>query len=779
MRYVTVLLAILTLSCTRDPNVAKTRYLENGDKYFQKAKYKEASIMYRNALQKDQKFGDAHYRLALSELKLGKYPEAVRSLRRAIELLPVQRPEHQDASVKLAELYLAASRDKQFLNEARGIADDLLKSDPNSFDGHRLRGELAFVNAQESERTGNRERIKGHLQSAISEFRKADASRPRQPSLWLPLARALAADGQYVEAEKLYRELIENDKSAGLPYTELYRLYLFQNKVSDAEGLLKAGIASNPKQHSLLTMLAAHYYNLQRRDEMVKVLDQMKSRGKEFPQAYLTAGDFYLRLGETAEAVRQYEAGLRDDSKQKVAYQKRIIEALMRQGKRAEAAKIADEILKDNPKDVDARGLKASLLLDQGEVQRAAIELQSVVSSAPENFVARFHLGRAHQARGELEQARQQFFEAVRLKPDYLQARIALGQLQLIRGEYEGALTTASEVLALDKQNASARLMQAVALKSQNKLAEARTILESQLKQTPNLPDALFQLALVNFQEGKAKEAEDAFRRSYQAEPTNTRGLVGVAEIMLAQNQPDAAIQLLEDELKKSPHSSELHVALGNVAMRAGKQDLALGHFQSGLEKLRDKNSKQAAAIYVRIGETQRLKSNFSAAIETLEKARKISPDDPVVLHTLAVSLDGADRKQEARRAYEHVLRVDPNNPVALNNLAFVMAETGGDLNQALTLAQRAKQKMPQLPEISDTLGWIYLKKNMSDSAVDIFRNLVSQQPQRSTFRYHLGMALSQKGDKARALKELEAALQSKPPKDEEGKIRDLIAKIG
>jgi len=64
-----VLLAI-SVSCSRDPNVIKARYLQNGNKYFDKGKYKEASIMYRTALQKDQKFGEAYYRMALTQLKM-------------------------------------------------------------------------------------------------------------------------------------------------------------------------------------------------------------------------------------------------------------------------------------------------------------------------------------------------------------------------------------------------------------------------------------------------------------------------------------------------------------------------------------------------------------------------------------------------------------------------------------------------------------------------------------------------------------------------------------
>src|SRR5438094_6132143 len=100
-----VLLA-LGASCSRDPNVIKARYLVNGNKYFEKGKYKEASIMYRTALQKDAKFGEAYYRLALSDLKVGQPFEAVQHLRRAVELLKPGQPERMDARVKLADVYL-------------------------------------------------------------------------------------------------------------------------------------------------------------------------------------------------------------------------------------------------------------------------------------------------------------------------------------------------------------------------------------------------------------------------------------------------------------------------------------------------------------------------------------------------------------------------------------------------------------------------------------------------------------------------------------------------
>jgi tetratricopeptide (TPR) repeat protein len=107
------------------------------------------------------------------------------------------------------------------------------------------------------------------------------------------------------------------------------------------------------------------------------------------------------------------------------------------------------------------------------------------------------------------------------------------------------------------------------------------------------------------------------------------------------------------------------------------------------------------------------------------------------------------------------------------------MAEHGGDLDSALTYAQQAKRMLPNLSEVSDTLGWIYLKKNLNDNAIDIFKELVSRDPHASTYRYHLGIAYFNKGDKPAALKELQQALKDNPAKMESDKIKELIAKIG
>ena len=115
--------------------------------------------------------------------------------------------------------------------------------------------------------------------------------------------------------------------------------------------------------------------------------------------------------------------------------------------------------------------------------------------------------------------------------------------------------------------------------------------------------------------------------------------------------------------------------------------------------------------------------------------------------------MDGTGRREQAKPIYEQILKIEPDHPVALNNLAYIKAEEGVDLDEALTMAQRARQKLPNSAYIKDTLGWIYIKKNLSADAVLVFKDLVQEEPANPQFHYHYGMALLQKGDKPMAKK--------------------------
>lgn len=294
----------------------------------------------------------------------------------------------------------------------------------------------------------------------------------------------------------------------------------------------------------------------------------------------------------------------------------------------------------------------------------------------------------------------------------------------------------------------------------------------------PESADAVFQSATASLREHKYKEAEEAFRRLSKLEPSSYRGLLGVVAVYAGQGKYDIAIQALQGQLSKDRSRPELHMAVGEIAASAAKYDLAITEFLWVLNH-GDKFSPTAGNLSFRIGQLYSLKGELDFALIFLRQAKDLLPGNTAVLTALGMTLQHAGQIDAAGREYRAVLDADPDNAIALNNLAVLLSESGGDLDTALKYAKRASELQPDSPDVGDTLGWVDLKKNMTAEAVRILTGVVKKEPGRSTFRYHLALALEQQGDHAGAIQELKTALNSMPPQAEQQQIQDLLQKIG
>ncbi len=762
MATVGLILALIS-ACSNDIGYLRKKYLDSGNKYFGNAKYKEASIMYRRALQKDMRFGEAYYRLGLSELKLGRPVDAMRALQRAVEL----DPKNVEAPARLAEIYLTfyavdPRKPKEFIKEIEDLARKLTANNPHSYDGLRLNGYIALT--------------KQDAKGALQFFEKANAVKPNQPDLVLVLVQTLGANDRWDEAEKLARQLIAQNKSYNPIYNVLYTRLSQQKRMDEAEALLKLQVSNDPKTVGHHLQLAAHYYVTNRRDDMQAALNQVLNDPKTFPNRHLVVGEFFFRTKDLDSAIRQYELGAKDQPKDKHSYQRKIVETMVMQGKKTEATQLVESILKEDPSDSDALAMRASLKLQAGtreEVQSAVNDLQSVVARSPDNPVLRFNLARALLAKGDLDGAKLQLIEAIKFRPDYLIAKLALAQVCISKQDYQGAIQSANQVLQFDAANMPARLLKTSALIGMREFGQARTDLEALLKQNPTLPDAQFQLGMLSLAEKNYKQAEVLFRGFYASSPTDPRSLAGLIEVLTTQQQYDAALALLRTEIGKAPDRNDLRVVYANTAARANKLDIAETEFRQLLSK-----SPKSADLHLRLGDVLRLKGDTAGAMAAFAKAREIMPNDVNAYVRQAMMMESQGKLKEARPIYEKIMTIEPDNPIALNNVAYLMAEDGTNLDQALSYANRAKQRLPNHPDVNDTLGWIYIKKNLSDNAVSIFRDLIQRFPEKSTYHYHLGMALYQKGDKPNARKSLELALTKNPDSGEQTKIRELISKL-
>ncbi|WP_321470018.1 tetratricopeptide repeat protein [uncultured Paludibaculum sp.] len=765
LRFVGLLMVLLSLGgCLRDPEKVKRRYLENGNKYLAQNKYKEAALMYRNAIRRDPKFGEAYAKLGDAELRRGDVRSAVGAYRRAIELLP----NSDESAGKLADIYLAAysmqrNRTSPLLNEARELTEALLKHDPRSYHGLRLKGFLAVSDGKPTE--------------AVEWFRKADAVRPKQPELLFALVQVLNQDNQWLDAEQVARKIIQDTPHYVPVYDFLALQYLRRKQPEDAEAIVKQKVANNPKVVEFQLQLAGFYRATQRKDDSEKVIQKIRDENGNDAAALRKLGDFFVRVREMDRAVAVYSDAQNRFPAEKTSFRMRIAQVKVAQGKPQEALGIVEQALSDEPKNNDALSLRASLQLQYGgkEKQQSAInDLQALLSRTPSNAVVRHNLARAYHARGELDAARVQYLEAIKLAPSFLTAHIGLAQVYLAKRDFGKAISEADDAMKLDPGNLPARVVRINALTNSGNLGQARQDAARYLKEKPDSPDLQFQVAVINFIDGHMKEAEEAFRGLRARFPSDPRLTFAIAEVMIRTNRQTDALKFLQEELAKSPNNKELRVAVANTALRIGQGDVAEGEYRKLIEK-----DPKSTELYMRLGETLRKKGQIQASIEVLKKGQQLAPTNPNANLQLALTLDIAGLKRESLPLYEAVVKVDPDNPVALNNLAFMYAEDGRDLDQALTYAQRAKSKLPNNEDVADTLAWIYIKKQLNDNAITILKDLTNKQPKNPTYHHHLGMAQLQKGNKAAAKQSLQTALSLKPAKEEENRIRELLAKVG
>jgi tetratricopeptide (TPR) repeat protein len=95
-----------------------------------------------------------------------------------------------------------------------------------------------------------------------------------------------------------------------------------------------------------------------------------------------------------------------------------------------------------------------------------------------------------------------------------------------------------------------------------------------------------------------------------------------------------------------------------------------------------------------------------------------------------------------------------------------------------LGLAQKAKEKQPDNPAIMDTLGWIYYKKGLYDSAIRELKSSAEKLPENASVRYHLGLAYHKKGEHALARKELTEALRISNDFDGADEARRVLSEL-
>lgn len=744
----------------------KQSYLSKGNKFYDAGNYAEASLNYLKAIQKDSKFGEAYYRLGLAAIKQNQPREAYSSLYRANQLLP----NRTDVTEKFADVCLSyylqdSSHPQALYKQIKDLSEELLSKNANSYEGWMLKGYLAQTDRKPED--------------AIASFRKALQISSSDPGITTSLVQVLIQAGQMPEAERVAKDLIDRQKTSyGKIYDLMYGVY-FNVNPNAAENVMKAKANNNPKHATYRLDLARHYARVGKTGEMKATLQSLLDDPKDFPEGRLWVGDFYMALRYYDDAVSNYEAGVRSHStgKERAVYQERIMITKLAQGNTNEASRMAEEILKQDPQNENALRLEADGWLKSGKPDELAAALhtfQTLSARHPDDPVLRYNLGRSYKAKGDLDLARTQLTEAVKKRPDFVRARYELVEIDLLQRRPDEASQQANEILAINPRDERAKLLLAqcaMAKGDRADLAGAKAQLNQLIKDSPQQTEPLVQLGLLALRQKEFREAADIFQKlRAKGEP---QGFLGLATTYSSQRQYDQAISVLLEGFRKWPDSTPILTQLATTEAVAARYDLAITH----LQKLLDADPK-SAELRLRMAEIYDAKGDLKKATEYYQQSYELAPSDPNLLLTLAEALARGGRTAEARKLYQGVLKTRPDNTTALNNLAFLLADTGGDLDEALKLAKQAMDKAPGVPSYLDTLGYIYLKQGQRDSALQTFNSLVRKNPLVAVYRYHLGMALVAKGDKTEARKELQAALAAHPAPQDEQRIKELLSKM-
>jgi tetratricopeptide (TPR) repeat protein len=211
-----------------------------------------------------------------------------------------------------------------------------------------------------------------------------------------------------------------------------------------------------------------------------------------------------------------------------------------------------------------------------------------------------------------------------------------------------------------------------------------------------------------------------------------------------------------------------------------GGLNLAKGDAASAEEAFRvaiQKNSQllspssALAGIYLRGQRADKAIAQFTQLLS-------VNPKQAAAHMMIAVIYDSQKKPELSEKHYRACLEIDPKFAPAANNLAYLLAESNRDLNEALNYAQTAKGILPEDPSVMDTLGWVYFRKGLYDLAISELKGSLAKAPENATVIYHLGLAYYKKGETDRARAELNRALGLSGTFEGADQARQVLAEI-
>ena len=244
-----------------------------------------------------------------------------------------------------------------------------------------------------------------------------------------------------------------------------------------------------------------------------------------------------------------------------------------------------------------------------------------------------------------------------------------------------------------------------------------------------------------------------------------------------AQKEYDRALKRCDRQLKiveDSPAAVAVVYNLkGSLYLAQSKTSMAEAFFQKAI----DENS-DFLQPYFSLARIYMADKKLEKAISQYEALLNADPKQTAPHMFLGMIYEGRKQYDLSETQYRAALDINPKFAPAANNLAFILADQDKDLNEALDFARIAREKLPNDPNVIDTMGWVYYKRGLYDSAISEFSDSLAKIPQNPSVNYHLGMAYYKKGDPEQARIYLEKALNISDSFDGAPEAKQVLADL-
>ncbi len=747
---------ILVLAGCGGADERKAAYMERGTQLVEEGNFEKARLEFKNALQIDPKDANAHYQLGLILEKLGEWRPAMSQFLAVIKLDKT----HIEAHIHAGQIYLLGNALDMALEEA----ETAVTSEPENVDALVLR---AGIKARSGDISGGFSdglaALKidpGHVNSialvSSLHLSKQDHAKalvlvngglekhPTNTNLMALKAKVLMSQKDIAGTGQILEDIVKTEPDNMLHRFRLSSFYISQKKLDKAENVLRDAAAvekEDNKASLILIEFLARYRSFEAAEK--ELLSTIENNPDDNTLKFGLAA-----LYKTTDVDKSISvlAGIADQSKYNDAERLKAKSqiAVLQMGRKNidEALVLAEEVLKENPKDVDALTVRGGISLAKKEADAAIVDFRGVLNSNPASVKHLRLLAHAHSMNGDHELARVALEKAAEASPKDAIVRSELAETLLRTGKPELAIDQIQEILMIAPDNAAA-------LETLFKLQSAKQDWKAALGTAERIKEAFPESGeghhlsgLVHQMNKDFTSSIDEYTKALEKSPNAVQPLAQLVRGYMSEDKADEALARVNKVLATNPENHIAQNMKGEILLAQKKIPEARKVFLAAIKMKPDFRTP-----YVRLASTYAMEKNTDEMIRVYEAGMKALPDDPVFITGLAGIYEQTGKVDQAIGFYEQIIAREPENIIVANNLAMLYVDNT-DSSESLKKAQELTKVLvnSKNPAFLDTIGWVSYKAGDYTKAISLLEDAVAKAPKEPALQYHLGMAYFKQG---------------------------------